>query len=88
MRLVEYPYVLVRFRCDVCRRSGQSRLARLAHKYGCEMDLEELALRMTRDCPWRDDRRSTCGIYMPDMPPRMPPDKPSNPWRLVKGGKA
>ena len=41
MRLVDYPYVLVRFRCDICKRSGQSRLARLADKYGCRTTLDD-----------------------------------------------
>jgi hypothetical protein len=29
-RLVDFPYVLVRLRCDVCKRAGAYRLARLA----------------------------------------------------------
>lgn len=32
--LREYPYVVVRFRCHVCQRGGDSRLAVLAHKFG------------------------------------------------------
>ena len=31
---VDYPYVLVQLRCDVCKRTGAYRLARLAVKYG------------------------------------------------------
>ena len=38
-RLVDYPYVLVRLRCDVCKRAGAYRLARLAVKYGAEICL-------------------------------------------------
>jgi len=41
MQLVGYPYVFVRLRCDLCKRSGQSRLVRLADKYGS---------------PWRSDK--------------------------------
>jgi hypothetical protein len=33
MRLVDYPYVLVRIRCDTCKRSGRSKLARSADKF-------------------------------------------------------
>jgi hypothetical protein len=90
MRLVDYPYVLVRFRCDLCKRSGQSRLARLADKYGCEITLDQLCERMTRDCPWRSDKAlevKGCGIYLPDMPPRHRPDFPPRPLRLFAGGK-
>ena len=90
MRLVDYPFVLVRFRCNVCKRAGQSRLARLAHKYGCEATLDEVVERMTRDCPWRKDGafdKSGCGIYCPDLPPRLPPNLPPGLLRLrvIKG---
>jgi len=90
MRLVDYLFVTVRFRCDLCKRSGQSRLARLADKYGCMATLEEMTERMTRDCPWRKDRAADlngCGIYLPDLPPIVPPDLPPRPMRLVAGGK-
>ena len=85
MRLSDYPFVVVRFRCNLCHRSGQSRLARLADKYGCETTLDQLAERMTRDCPWRSDKaldRKGCGIFMPDLPPTMPPDLPPGMVRL------
>ena len=90
MRLVDYPYVLVRFRCDLCKRSGQSRLARLADKYGCMTTLDELVERMTRDCPWRSDKAlevKGCGIYLPDLPPRHRPDLPPKPLKIMTGGK-
>jgi hypothetical protein len=35
-RLVDFPYVLVRLRCDACKRAGSYRLARLAVKYGAD----------------------------------------------------
>jgi hypothetical protein len=38
-RLVDFPYVLVRLRCDVCMRAGAYRLARLAVKYGAEISV-------------------------------------------------
>jgi hypothetical protein len=34
MRLVSFPYVMVRLRCDVCKRAGNYRLARLAAMRG------------------------------------------------------
>jgi hypothetical protein len=90
VRLVDYPFVLVRFRCDLCKRSGQSRLARLADKYGCMTTLDGLVERITRDCPWRRDGAADlkgCGVYLPDLPPKSPPDLPPRPLRLVAGGK-
>jgi hypothetical protein len=53
-RLVDFPYVLVRLRCDACKRAGSYRLARLAVKYRAEILL-------SAECPWRDDPRGTCG---------------------------
>jgi hypothetical protein len=85
MRLVDYPFVVVRFRCDLCKRSGQSKLARLSEKYGCLATLDALVERISRDCPWRKDGASGgkgCGIYMPDLPPRVPPDVPPGMARL------
>lgn len=85
MRLVDYPFVMVRIRCDTCKRSGQSKLARLSAKYGCEITLDELLERISRDCPWRKDgafQKSGCGIYCPDLPPRLPPDLPAGLLKL------
>ena len=87
---MDYPFVMVRFRYDLCQRSGQSRLARLADKYGCMTTLDDLVERMTRDCPWRSDKAvevKGCGIYLPDLPPRVPPDLPRRPLKTVAGGK-
>ena len=90
MRLVDYPFIVVRFRCDICHRSGQSRLARLADKHGCLTTMDQLCDRITRDCPWRKDRAAVvagCGIYLPDLrrlpvPPDLPPGMV--PLRIVK----
>jgi hypothetical protein len=49
-RLVDFPYVLVRLRCDACKRAGAYRLARLAMKYGSEILLEDLLARLSADC--------------------------------------
>ena len=70
MRLVNFPYVMVRLRCDVCKRAGSYRLARLTAKYGPEIDLDDLLDHMSQDCPWRNDRKplwkSACGIKFTD----------------------
>lgn len=89
-RLVDFPYVLVRLRCDACKRAGAYRLARLAVKYGAEILLDDLLLRLSSDCPWRDDPRGTCGVRFTDLPPRRPPDLPPAAlrFRIVKGGRS
>ena len=58
-RLVDFPYVLVRLQCDLCKRKGAYRLARLATKYGSEVLLDDLIERLSADCPWRDDPRGS-----------------------------
>jgi hypothetical protein len=86
-RLVDYPYVLVRLRCDVCKRAGAYRLARLAVKYGAEILLDDLIDRLSADCPWRDEPRGGCGARFCDLPPRRPPDMPAARRLRVVGGK-
>jgi hypothetical protein len=49
--LSAFPYVTVRVGCDVCRRHGQFRLARLAARHGPEIDLEELIVKLSADSP-------------------------------------
>jgi hypothetical protein len=87
--LVDFPYVLVRLRCDACKRAGSYRLVRLAVKYGAEILLDDLLVRLSADCPWRDDPRGACGARFTDLPPRRPPDLPAAlmRFRVVKGGK-
>lgn len=90
--LADYPYVVVRFRCRRCTRAGQSRLARLAEKYGADLELEELLdiIAATCELPRRPPfgRRprkvgTYCGIYLPDFEDRSrPPDKPAEPVPL------
>ena len=59
-RLVDFPYVLVRLRCDTCKRAGAYRLARLGVEYGAEILLDDLLVRLSADCPWRDEPRGSC----------------------------
>ena len=86
---MDFPYVLVRLRCDTCKRAGAYRLARLAVKYGAEILLDDLLVRLSAGCPWRDEPRGTCGVRFEDMPPQRPPDLPGAFMRLrvVKGSK-
>ena len=97
-RLWEYPYVLVRLGCSVCSRSGQYRLARLAAKYGAEIELDDLLERLAFDCPWRTPPGARppgkydpkCKAHFVDLSgpptgPDMPPVSPK--LRLVRGGR-
>jgi hypothetical protein len=87
-RLADFPYVLVRLRCDLCKRAGAYRLARLAVKFGSEILLDDLVVRLSAACPWRDDPRERCGVYFADLPQRRPPDIPvQKRLRVISGGK-
>ena len=52
-RLSEYPWVIVHLGCRYCNRRGQYRLARLAEKYGADIQLCDLMNKITFDCPWK-----------------------------------
>ena len=91
-RLALYPFVVVRIACCVCSRSGSYRLARLAAKFGPEITLRDLTNRFSYDCLWRAEARSkkgksACGVYLPDLEHKRPPDLPPGmvKLRLVKG---
>ena len=86
-QLVDFPYVLVRLRCEVCKRAGAYRLARLAVKYGAEILLDDLIVRLSADCPWRDEACGSCGVLFSDLPPRRPRDVPLPKMRIITGGK-
>ncbi len=69
-RLASYPWIIVRFACRRCPRRGAYRLARLAAKFGSEMRLDDLVIRVSYDCPWRGDDRhkiaaERCEAYLP-----------------------
>jgi hypothetical protein len=85
--LAHYPSVVVRIRCRVCPRKGSYRLARIAAKYGPEITLRDLLDRFSYDCLWRTPARSkkgknTCGVYLPDLEQRRPPDVPPGMMKL------
>ena len=90
-RLVAFPYVRVRIACELCKRSGSYRLARLAAKYGAEIPLDELLIRLIADCELlraRHPYRGGCRARFVDLdPPMRPPDLPAVTMRLVKGGR-
>ena len=86
------------FRCGPHRLPSCARdaahidLARLAAKYGPEITLRDLMERFSYDCLWRAEARSkagksACGVYLPDLEHKRPPDMPPGMvrLRLVKG---
>jgi hypothetical protein len=89
-RLATYPYVVVRVGCELCKRQGSYRLARLAAKFGPDIAMEALLDRLASDCEARNARhpyRSRCAARFIDLdPPRRPPDAPRTMLRVV-GGK-
>ena len=96
--LRDYPYVVVRFRCHVCERGGDSRLAVLARKFGTGELVGSLLRRFMSQCPWSpfDPARKPqkyghrCGAYLPDLVHPRPPDLPPamGGMTLIEGGKA
>jgi hypothetical protein len=87
--LLTYPYVIVRIGCGACSRSGRYRLARLAEKYGADIELDALLGYLAGDCKhWGHAHpyRFRCQARFCDLePPRRPPDVPNRQLRLVKG---
>jgi hypothetical protein len=67
------------------KRAGAYRLARLAVKFGAEILLDDLIVRLSADCPWRDEPRGGCGARFSDLPPHRPPDVPGRRMRLIAG---
>jgi hypothetical protein len=56
-------------------------LARLATKFGPEISLRDLTDHFSYDCLCRAEarskkRKSTCGVYLPDLEQPRPPDAP------------
>ena len=75
--LAQYPWVVVRIDCKLCTRVGRYRLARLAARYGPEMNLDRLLAHLASDCPyWRSDPRryeARCGARFVDLGHDLPP---------------
>ncbi len=93
--LQHYPWIVIRFRCDYCRRWGDAGLAACAEKYGARITLAELLGIFISGCVWRPDLRKPqkygrkCGAYIADLRRTDPPDLPPAAMgiRLIEGGK-
>lgn len=95
-RLVGYPHIVVRIRCDRCNRDGAFRLARLAAKYGADYPIDQLLADLAhKDCGHRPQNQrkgkrwaipeKRCQAYFPDLVSPRPPDLPTD--RSVRIGE-
>lgn len=95
--LRRYPWVVVRFACQFCRRGGDVRLAVLAARYGPDVSMGRLVDRFRYGCPWSPDNPTRkpqkygmkCGGYCPDLLRTGPPDLPPSlsGLTLIEGGR-
>jgi len=99
-RLSDFPWIIVRIDCPLCpQRRGQYRLARLAEKYGADIQLCDLIDRIAFDCPrkslpWErppDQYDPCCMARFTDLEAtsRPPPDLPPMMRKLtvIQGGR-
>jgi hypothetical protein len=89
--LASFPYVTLRVACGNCRRRGSYRLARLAARYGADLTLDELLIKLTADFHLASNRTGRPGCraaYFPDFEiPQRPSDEPRQPLRVIAGGE-
>ena len=99
-RLSDFPWVIVRVDCPLCpRRKGHYRLARLAEKYGADIQLCDLIEKIAFECPHKyqlGDRPPNqydhkCKARFTDLEAasRPPPDLPPIMRKLtvIQGGR-
>lgn len=94
--LEHFPWVVIRFRCTLCKRWADARLAKVACKFGHGETIGALVRRFTSTCPNFAFRRNgvrypdqQCGGYCPDVGRHGPPDLPPSMsgLTLIEGGK-
>ncbi len=71
VHLGEWPLPYVRLHCPKCERQGDYPTVALMERFGDEIDLPELRLRLAEEgpgCPYIDlpDGREQCGAMFPD----------------------
>lgn len=96
-RLIDYPWVVIRFRCHYCERGGDSRTVACAVEFGSRTTLRHLLHVFQRGCPWDPHSElhrprkygHKCGAYLPDLNRTSPPDLPPamGGLSLIEGGK-
>lgn len=93
--LSQYPYARLTVQCTSCHRRGTYSVARLAVRFGSEVDLDDLLRALTASCPWqrppgaRDPRKyeARCLAALPGLVAPQPPAGPGR-LRVIAGGKA
>lgn len=95
--LVDWPFVVVRFRCHFCERGGDARTVACAVVHGSDATIGYLLEVFMNRCPWnpRNPARKPqkygmkCGAYCPDIGRTSPPDwpPPMMGLTLIEGGK-
>ena len=88
-RLSNYPWVVVRLRCNQCNRRGRYRLAKLAQFFGAEELMDNVLYELSKDCRYQrppGTRLSKYGMRChaeicdsPEASAR-PRDEPSDTW--------
>lgn len=96
--LGDWPWVVIRFRCHVCARQADARLAACAARYGHKVTVHVLLRRFIAGCPWNPHTElrkpqkygMRCGGYCPDLGRTSPPDLPPamTGLNLIAGGRA
>lgn len=70
--LAEFPYVVVRLRCELCpRRLGTYRLARLVQRFGADAQLDDVRRELAKPCPRLENAgtsmRPGCRVEFTDL---------------------
>lgn len=96
MKVVEFPYVVVRLGCNLCGRKNAYRLARIAVAFGPEAAMGDVLEKLAASCPWRmkpyersrNQYRPRCHAQFTDLTERTPPDMPPGVGglRVIEGG--
>ncbi|KFC63953.1 hypothetical protein FG93_05463 [Bosea sp. LC85] len=93
--LRHYPWIVIRFRCNYCKRWADGGLAACAEKFGAAMTLGDLLEMFRGRCAWRAEIRKPqkygfkCGGYCLDIGKTRPPDLPATMSGLtvIEGGR-
>ena len=92
-RLSQYPHGRLTVVCTQCRRRGSYSVARLAVRFGAEVELDVLLMSLTASCPWqfppgtRGPRKyqARCLAFLAELSGPRPPTRER--LRVLQGGK-
>lgn len=63
-QFLDFPWVWLHVDCDICKRAGRYRLARLAERYGAEITRDDLVWHLSIDCPRRRMKTMSGAVTM------------------------